>query len=196
MKTLTALGIVVLTALFVALVPLSLRPSVAHAQFVPPSGGGSSFTGSAVSFTATAASGANAVIISTGARLKLGNVLINTDGGGNNLQFVPPASSNSFQFYGPISSGAASGNNALVFNTGARLKLGAGTDDYIATDSGTGGLLSGLGIRPNASGTAKPTCNATYRGHFWYVAAGAGVKDDVQVCAKDSADAYAWRTLY
>ncbi len=41
-----------------------------------------------------------------------------------------------------------------------------------------------------------PTCAAAIRGMFWYNAGAAGVKDTVQVCAKDAADAYAWRTIY
>lgn len=47
-----------------------------------------------------------------------------------------------------------------------------------------------------STATAKPTCNSSNRGTFWAVASGAGVKDTVEVCAKDAADAYAWRTIY
>jgi hypothetical protein len=51
------------------------------------------------------------------------------------------------------------------------------------------------GVRLNTA-TAKPTCDSTTRGTFWMAQGGAGVKDTVEVCAKDVADAYAWRTLY
>jgi hypothetical protein len=51
------------------------------------------------------------------------------------------------------------------------------------------------GIALNTA-TAKPTCSATTRGTFWVTQNGAGVKDNVEVCAKDAADAYAWRTIY
>lgn len=51
------------------------------------------------------------------------------------------------------------------------------------------------GVRLNTV-TVKPTCGATVRGTFWAVQGGAGVKDNVEVCAKDAGDAYAWRTLY
>jgi len=45
--------------------------------------------------------------------------------------------------------------------------------------------------------TAQPTCDATTsRGTFWVVQGAAGVKDSVQVCAKDAANAYAWRNIY
>lgn len=40
------------------------------------------------------------------------------------------------------------------------------------------------------------TCNSGTRGMFWVTDSGAGVKDLVQVCAKDAADVYAWRTIY
>jgi hypothetical protein len=43
---------------------------------------------------------------------------------------------------------------------------------------------------------SKPTCAVAERGTFWYVAGGAGVKDTVEVCAKDAANAYAWRVIY
>jgi hypothetical protein len=43
---------------------------------------------------------------------------------------------------------------------------------------------------------ALPTCDAAHRGTFFVVNSGAGVKDTVSVCAKDAADAYAWRAIY
>jgi hypothetical protein len=46
------------------------------------------------------------------------------------------------------------------------------------------------------SGGAKPACASGTRGSFWYEPSGAGVKDTVEVCAKDAGDAYAWRTIY
>ncbi len=51
------------------------------------------------------------------------------------------------------------------------------------------------GLRLNTA-TAKPTCDSTTRGTFWVVQAAAGTKDDVQVCAKDATNAYAWRVIY
>lgn len=60
-----------------------------------------------------------------------------------------------------------------------------------------------IGVRVAAEGAlvnlpfgTKPTCGSGFRGMFWHVQGGAGVKDDVQVCAKDAGDAYAWRTIY
>lgn len=51
------------------------------------------------------------------------------------------------------------------------------------------------GVRLNTA-TAQPACDSTTRGTFWVTQGGAGVKDAVEVCAKDAADSYAWRTLY
>lgn len=43
-----------------------------------------------------------------------------------------------------------------------------------------------------AAGGAKPACAAGTRGSFWYEAGGVGVADTVEVCRKDSGNAYAW----
>jgi len=43
---------------------------------------------------------------------------------------------------------------------------------------------------------AQPACAVATRFTFWVTAGGAGVKDKVEVCAKDVGDAYAWRVLY
>ena len=46
------------------------------------------------------------------------------------------------------------------------------------------------------SAAAQPACNVSQRGRFWQTLGAAGVKDAVTVCAKDAADAYAWRSIY
>jgi hypothetical protein len=51
------------------------------------------------------------------------------------------------------------------------------------------------GVRVNTV-EARPPCNATVRGTFWVTQGGAGVKDAVEVCAKDGSDTFAWRTLF
>lgn len=50
-----------------------------------------------------------------------------------------------------------------------------------------------LAIKPSG---AQPACSASTRFLFWSTPGGAGVKDSVQVCAKDATDTYAWRTIY
>lgn len=79
----------------------------------------------------------------------------------------------------------ASGNITML-TTG---EVGIGT--YGATQK----LEVNGGMRLNTN-TAKPTCDTTARGTFWAFKGGAGVKDTVEVCAKDAGDAYAWRTIY
>jgi hypothetical protein len=44
--------------------------------------------------------------------------------------------------------------------------------------------------------TTAPTCDASHRFEFRATAGSAGVKDIVQVCAKDASDVYAWRAIY
>lgn len=66
---------------------------------------------------------------------------------------------------------------------------------------GSTSLSSGQKVQVNGgvnltTATAQPACNATTRGTFWIVQAGAGVKDQVEVCAKDAANVYAWRVIY
>lgn len=47
-----------------------------------------------------------------------------------------------------------------------------------------------------ASPAARPACAAALRGRLWQTLGATGVKDEAAVCAKDSADTYAWRILY
>ncbi|MGC9046813.1 MAG: hypothetical protein ACP5IC_01710 [Minisyncoccia bacterium] len=51
------------------------------------------------------------------------------------------------------------------------------------------------GIRLNTT-DAKPTCDSFHRGTLWFTQGGAGVKDTLEVCAKDATDTYGWRTIY
>jgi len=51
------------------------------------------------------------------------------------------------------------------------------------------------GLRLNTV-AAKPPCDATVRGTFWVTQGAAGVKDSVEICAKDNVDAFAWRVLF
>jgi len=63
-----------------------------------------------------------------------------------------------------------------------------------ARPAGLGMVTIGGGMR--LIGGAPPTCDAVHRGTFWYVPGGTGVKDAVNVCAKDGAGIYEWRVLY
>lgn len=46
------------------------------------------------------------------------------------------------------------------------------------------------------SANLPPLCGAGQRGRMWHYTAPPGAKDQVSVCAKDAADAYAWQILY
>jgi len=56
------------------------------------------------------------------------------------------------------------------------------------------GRISGAGVQAVAG--TEPTCDESARGLIWTVAGDTGVADQVKVCAKDAADAFAWRTIY
>ena len=47
-----------------------------------------------------------------------------------------------------------------------------------------------------AATAARPACGTALRGRIWQTLGAATVKDDVSVCAKDTSEVYAWRTLY
>jgi hypothetical protein len=66
---------------------------------------------------------------------------------------------------------------------------------YYASD-GSAASYFGPGIQIGSAAIAKPTCEEATRGRFHHNFGGAGVKDTVEVCAKDAADAYAWRVIY
>ena len=65
----------------------------------------------------------------------------------------------------------------------------------IGTDTPGQKLEVNGGIRLNTV-TAQPTCDSTVRGTLWFTQGGVGVADQLEVCAKDAANAYAWRTIY
>jgi len=74
-------------------------------------------------------------------------------------------------------------------------QTGAGVFGWELAQLG-GGLVSpasgGLQIRS----AKQPSCEASRRGTFFYVAGAPGVKDSVQVCAKDAGEVFAWRVIY
>lgn len=56
-------------------------------------------------------------------------------------------------------------------------------------------LYVNRGIKFNTA-VSRPTCNDGNRGIQWFTLGGSGVKDALEICAKDAGDAYAWRLLY
>ncbi|HKR02279.1 MAG TPA: hypothetical protein VJT09_16495, partial [Pyrinomonadaceae bacterium] len=88
-----------------------------------------------------------------------------------------------------------SANANFGFNSSNNNPNGSAVDTKIERHAaGIFGLTSST-IKLGDPGT-KPTCDATNRGVIWHDYGGAGVKDTVEVCAKDAGDVYAWRTIY
>lgn len=50
------------------------------------------------------------------------------------------------------------------------------------------------GVKLHTQGT-KSTCDSNVRGYIWIELGGIGVADTVEMCTKDGANAYAWRSL-
>lgn len=73
----------------------------------------------------------------------------------------------------------------------------AAGDLLFAVNDGSDVLtVDGIGmLRVNAINAAKPTCNATNRGRVFYLDGAAGVADTYEICMKNAADAYAWKTI-
>lgn len=92
----------------------------------------------------------------------------------------------------------ASTNHPAFTFTGSRTS-GLGT---VGTDLLAMFVSDAAVVKYNANGLrlvdtgSRPTCDSTIRGQLFYDAGGAGVADTVAVCAKDSGDSYAWRTIY
>ena len=83
--------------------------------------------------------------------------------------------------------------NSLSFSE--RMRLTSVGYLGIGTTNPTQRLEVNGGIRINTS-TARPTCSSTTRGVLWFRQNATGVADTLQVCAKDSLDAYSWNNLY
>lgn len=116
----------------------------------------------------------------------------------------------SFQLWGTASAlpgqayfdSGSHNSSAVVFRTAItggtiteRMRITSAGNIGIGTTAPNQKLEVNGGIRFNTT-TAKPTCDSTQRGTFWVTQGAAGVKDIVEVCAKDASDSYAWRTIY
>jgi hypothetical protein len=89
---------------------------------------------------------------------------------------------------------AGSGSTQVV------ISAGAGQDraltQWVSFAGIPGARVSSEGALQNLPYGAQPACDAAARGMFWHAQGAAGVKDDVQVCAKDATDGFAWRSLF
>jgi len=83
----------------------------------------------------------------------------------------------------------------LVAGAGSGTMVGVGLTNPTTPLDVKGDIHASGGVRFGTA-TAAPTCASTNRGELWFTQGATGVKDSAQVCAKDAANAYAWRTIY
>ncbi len=93
-----------------------------------------------------------------------------------------------------LEAGTSSATRVAVKATGAQgssnLQEWQTSDGLVRSNIRADGSIQSL---PSGS---KPACSGGLRGTYWFTQGGAGVKDSVEVCAKDAPGAYAWRTIY
>lgn len=80
-------------------------------------------------------------------------------------------------------------------NTLERVRISASGNVGIGTTAPSQKLEVNGGVRMNTA-TSKPTCDVNARGTMWFTQGATGVKDTLEVCAKDALENYAWRTLW
>ena len=85
-----------------------------------------------------------------------------------------------------------SGVPAGACQTGRDYYLNTANADLYKCNAGIWIVQGGGSAAPGGS----PACDVTSRFTFWSTAGSTGIKDSVEVCAKDAAGNYAWRTLY
>lgn len=107
------------------------------------------------------------------------NATTGTDISGGNLTIVAPGGTGS------------STGGTIAFQTAP--VLASGTTAQTPVDRLTIPKTGGIQL---VTASTKPTCDSAARGQLFYVAGGAGVADTYEVCTKDNADAYAWRTIF
>ena len=126
-----------------------------------------------------------------------GNIFVQTSGGALTIQNTggSVALTGSASMIYDVGAGSVHGFNIagaekMRLNGNANLLIGT------ATDSASGAKLQVAGAGIQIAGAAQPACDATHRGMIQYTAAAAGTKDTAAICAKDAANAYAWRAIY
>jgi hypothetical protein len=94
---------------------------------------------------------------------------------------------------------ATSGVTRLAIQEGPGQGSTNGFEYRLTSATANGGTLVwsiSAGGEPTWGNTSEGTCSSTLRGQVVMVQGGSGVKDTFRICAKDAADAYAWRTIY
>ena len=86
-----------------------------------------------------------------------------------------------------------------------RAGIAQGTTDLFQVQSNGGSVLYRVkssgdevarSVTLNPGTSSQPACTTSNRGQIWQTFGASGVKDTVQVCAKDASNLYAWRQLY
>jgi hypothetical protein len=87
------------------------------------------------------------------------------------------------------------GTNSI--NKSEQMRVSSSGNIGIGTTTPTQKLDVAGAVRINSGVLAsRPNCDSNIRGTFWFAQGASGTKDSATVCAKDAADAYAWRTIY
>lgn len=92
----------------------------------------------------------------------------------------------------------ATNDGAVILNNaGSGVKVGDGSGKWIfhseITPAGQGRFDGGVRL---SSTRTVPGCDASSQGLLWFTPGRAGLKDALQLCARDGTGDYAWRTIY
>lgn len=94
-----------------------------------------------------------------------------------------------------ITGGADTGGTAKGVIVQGQNHTGSSDGGSVIIRGGDSASANGGGVIIKTPGT-KPTCASGVRGMYWHTLGGAGVKDSVEVCVKNNADAYIWHSIY
>jgi hypothetical protein len=106
----------------------------------------------------------------------------------------PFTMTNSVALYAANPSIGVGATNTNAYGVYVEDITGGGTKNRAIFTAGAAVSEFGGGVIPGNA--AAPTCDSAHRGIFWYQPGTAGVKDVVEVCAKDVSNVYAWRSIY
>lgn len=158
-----------------------------------------------LSLTLSAASGATAMSLTTGAYLDLGGGSfdrIRSDGTQIEIEadvefagWVTTTGATSASIRGKDANDNA-GIGVVLDNTIALTTDGAKTVDFKTGGVSRAYIDHGGGIRLGLQDQAKPTCDASHRGTIWYDPAANGSLDTLEICRKSALDSYDWVTLF
>jgi hypothetical protein len=76
-----------------------------------------------------------------------------------------------------------------------RLRVGNDGSVGIGTTAPSQRLEVNGGVRLNTA-ASKPSCSSAVRGTFWLTQMGTGTMDTLEVCVKDSTEAYIWKAVW